>query len=329
MSEWHKVEFAEHEVDYLDACDLCSAPSRSAKWLFNKYGLPVVRCLRCRFMYVNPRLRQDILWQRYSQDFFQNEYLPQHGVYDAQRNYRIQEPYLRELSRYAPARGRLFEFGTAIGLFLAAARLDGWEVMGNELSEFAADYAGKHFDIPVIPGNAENIHLPPGSFDAVAMWETIEHVQSPRAVISKAGELLRHGGVLALSTPNVGGITFRLLRDKWWIIAPKEHIFYFTPQTITRLLNDVGFEVKKIWTADLDLYYLRHTVMGRTVMPAHIRMAWQGPADAADGSTRPTIFRQLATAAWGGMRPAIERLIVPAINRMKWADGLFVYAVRR
>ena len=64
-------------------------------------------------------------------------------------------------------------------------------------------------------------------------------------------------------------------------------------------------------------------------MPAHIRMAGQGPADAADGSTRPTIFRQLATAAWGGMRPAIERLIVPAINRMKWADGLFVYAVRR
>ncbi len=328
MTEWHKMEFADHEVEPVDTCDLCGATRRSGQRLFTKYGLPVVKCRQCGLMYVSPRLRQDILWQRYSEDFFQNEYLPQHGDYDERRNYDLHAPYLRELRRYIPAGGRMFEFGAAIGLFLAAARLDGWEVVGNELSPFAAEYARTHFGIEVLPGNAEEINLPPGSFDAVVMWEMIEHVQSPQAVLRKAAELLQPGGVLALSTPNAGGVTYRLLKARWWIIAPKEHLFYFAPRTLMRSFRAHGFEVKKWWTAGLDLHYLRKMVMGQEVQPIHIRLSGPARNQPPGSSAGRGLGRTWIEKVWARAGPKIERVLVPAVARMRWSDTIYAYALR-
>ena len=193
MIEWHKTSFDESELETLPACDLCGAPRSQSRALFQKSGLTVNHCPRCGVLYVNPRLRTDILWQRYSDEYFQNEYLPIHGQYHAAHNDGIHAPNLRELGRFAKP-GKLFEFGAAIGLFLVAAKRAGWEVAGNELSSFAAAYAQQQFQIPVTSGRAEDVDLPAGSYDAVALWETIEHVQSPHAVLRKAAELLRPGG---------------------------------------------------------------------------------------------------------------------------------------
>jgi hypothetical protein len=120
MSERHKTELAEHGLERLETCDLCRSPSNETKVLFTKLGLPVVQCLKCGLIYVNPRPRPDILWQRYSANYFLNEYLPQYGEYDEQVNYNLYTPYLRELSLYAPARGRLLDVGCAIGLLIVS-----------------------------------------------------------------------------------------------------------------------------------------------------------------------------------------------------------------
>jgi 2-polyprenyl-3-methyl-5-hydroxy-6-metoxy-1,4-benzoquinol methylase len=324
MAEWHKTTFADHELEYLASCDLCGAPSNKSRKLFAKSGLFVVRCPHCGLMYVNTRLRQDILWQRYSWDFFVNEYLPQHGDYDEQLNFHIHLPILRELHQLLPRRGCLLDVGCAIGLFLAAARLDGWEVMGNELSSFAADYARKQFGIPVIIGDFETLNLSPDSFDAVTMWDTLEHLRSPQVAIRKAAQLLRPGGVLALSTPNCGGISFRLLQDRWWIVAPKEHLFYFTPKTISHLLNQNGFKVVLLRTRYIDFRYLRYTLLGRTVMPWHIYVTEKRSQKEPAGT-----LSKRGAAFWSKLKPRVVGFIAEVLIRMNWADSMFVYAIRQ
>lgn len=159
----------DRELEYVEACDLCGSPSNRARPLFTKRGLSIVKCPGCGLFYVNPRVPQEVLWQRLSHDCFVDEYLPQSREYDEQANYRFQTPRLLALNGHAPARGRLLDVGCATGLFLAAACMDGWEVTGNELSPFAADYARQHFNVPVAVGNSETIDLLPGSFDAVTM----------------------------------------------------------------------------------------------------------------------------------------------------------------
>jgi 2-polyprenyl-3-methyl-5-hydroxy-6-metoxy-1,4-benzoquinol methylase len=325
MVEGQPTKYQDDELEHLVQCDLCGAPRERSRPLFPKQGLPVNRCEVCGVIYVNPRLRQDLLWQRYSQNYFQNEYLPAYGQYDEEHNYAIYKGHLQELERYVP-RGRLFEFGSATGFFLAAARRGGWEVAGNELSSFAANYARQHLDIPITPGRAEDMQLQPASFDAVVLWETIEHVQSPRRVLSKAAEILRPGGVLALSTPNIQSISFSLLRDRWWVVAPREHIFYFAPKTIAYLLNRVGLKVRAIFTAGSDLHCIYYTLRGRTVMPAHLR--------AADGREPTKASRAGSLLSqpmrWGQEKvgPRLRSVVQRALHRTMREDQLVVYATK-
>lgn len=325
MREWDKNEFESNETESLNHCDLCGSPADGSRRLFKKLGLWVAQCRNCKLIYVNPRLRQSILLQRYSDEYFQNEYVPLHGEYNEQANYNWHAPFLRELDAHAPTRGKLLDIGCAIGLFLAAARLDGWQVLGNELSPFASQYALEKFRIDVIAGKAETLDLPPRSFDAVTLWETIEHVQSPSATIRKAAELVRPGGILALSTPNIDSISYRLLKDKWWIVAPKEHIFYFSQKTLTRLLAQCGFQVKKIWTHGLDLYYLRNTWMGRTVMPLHIRAAQAFAPSNSLPAPSVTLPEKFAITIWPKLKPLARQVL----KRTQWADTLYIYAIKR
>lgn len=113
------------DEELLNACDLCGALAESSCYLHTKYDSPVVECKECGLLYVNPRVRTDILWQRYSDTYFQTEYLPQHGEYNEQLNYQAHAHLLNELAVLCPNRGRILDIGCALGLFLAAARL-GW-----------------------------------------------------------------------------------------------------------------------------------------------------------------------------------------------------------
>ena len=319
------ISVPEQELERLSTCDLCKSPSQATTSLFVKSGLPVVRCQNCRLIYVNPRLRQAVLWRRYSRDYFENEYLPQHGPYSSEANYRTHAAALQRLRYYAPTRGRLLDVGCAIGLFLAAAQMDGWSVTGSELSEFAADYAQREFGFPVTSGNIDDLNLPPASFDAITLWETIEHVQSPFNVIRKLAGFVRPGGVLAISTPNISSLSYRLLRDQWWMVAPQEHIYYFAPPTLQRLLQQLGFEVKELWTTGLDYQYLRDAVLKRPAIPWHVRVA-PNPSQTTPAAAATPIQPPVRQNPW---RERLRNLAECALGCVNGLDTLYIYAIKR
>jgi len=50
--------------------------------------------------------------------------------------------------------------------------------------------------------------IPVGGIDLVTMFHVIEHVDNPSAVVRRVVEWLASGGVFALETPNLGGISY-------------------------------------------------------------------------------------------------------------------------
>ena len=54
---------------------------------------------------------------------------------------------------------------------------------------------------------------------------------------------LKEGGILALSTGNVESLVAKISREKWHFYNLPEHLWLFSPQTITRLLEENGFRV--------------------------------------------------------------------------------------
>jgi SAM-dependent methyltransferase len=223
------------------ACPLCRETRR--RWLFVKDGFPVVRCRGCRLVYVDAEITSSDLASRYGEDYYRG------GVfhdYVGQRDQRLASArsHCELLSRLQPS-GRLLDVGCATGFFLEAASAR-WEVVGVELSAFAADYARGEFGQSVLTGDIADVGLPDAAFNVVTLWNTIEHVSDPRETIGQVARVAAPNALVVLTTGDVTGPRARRDLSNWDLMSPPEHLYFFSPKTITRLLEDAGLEVRRI-----------------------------------------------------------------------------------
>lgn len=148
------------------------------------------------------------------------------------------------LRRLAPDAMRLVEIGSGYGYFLELAGRQ-WRVQGLEISAHAAQEAQK-LGVPCICGDYLLHDMRTFMPDIVCLWDTIEHLLSPRRLLEKVASDLRSHGVIAISTGDIGSILPRLQGRHWRLIHPPTHLWYFSSATLIRLLRAVGFEPVKV-----------------------------------------------------------------------------------
>jgi SAM-dependent methyltransferase len=104
----------------------------------------------------------------------------------------------------------------------------------------------------VLVGDIETMELPfeAASFDAIVCGDLIEHMRDPQAMLARLRPLLRPGGRLALSTPNIANWAMRLsllfgrFRYTEWGILDKTHTHFFTRKTLRECLEAAGYRVE-------------------------------------------------------------------------------------
>ena len=224
-------------------CAVCG--TRQTETLYVKYGYAIGQCVRCGLVYANPRAPEEKILARYSPDYFWKEYLPSLGVIDGKYDLTAFDArhgaLLQSLARETSGR-RLLEVGAGAGFFLKAAERAGWSVAGIELSTAAARFATEELGLDVTTTPAEAMTVGTGSFDAVAMFETIEHLFDPRAVLTAAARALKPGGTIVLSTPNFDAASRAMLGVDWAVLSPLEHVYYFREDSLRALLTATGFD---------------------------------------------------------------------------------------
>jgi 2-polyprenyl-3-methyl-5-hydroxy-6-metoxy-1,4-benzoquinol methylase len=132
----------------------------------------------------------------------------------------------------------LLDFGCAAGYFLKLARNDGWEISGIELSESMVTLVAQTLHVPIVRTIEE---LPHHDFDAITLWEVIEHLPRPLAELQRLYASLNPGGVIMLSTPNTKHWQVAQEPDQWEGFRPPSHVLFFTAQTIREMLTRAGF----------------------------------------------------------------------------------------
>lgn len=136
--------------------------------------------------------------------------------------------------------GRILDIGCSTGVFLAEAKRRGWgHVEGIEISPSAAAFARKLLSAVVHEEPLESANLPAEQFDAVTVYEVIEHLPNPIGFVREIARVLRRSGSVTFTTPNWESIWERQNRDVHR--APPYHLNYFTPKTLARLLAAEGF----------------------------------------------------------------------------------------
>jgi 2-polyprenyl-3-methyl-5-hydroxy-6-metoxy-1,4-benzoquinol methylase len=222
-------------------CEVCSASATVLR--FEKHGHRFVRCARCGLERISPQPSAETLARIYGQHYYDAWGLGEDEASVATLKKRTFRTVLRALGR-APRGAKLLDCGAATGFLLEVAAELGYEPYGVELSSFGARaVADKFGPTRVHCGELSDAHFAdaaPGDFHAITMCDYIEHVREPRQVLRRARELLGAGGALAITTPDTGSWSHRLLGNGWSHYR-LEHLFYFDRRNLQRLLEEVGF----------------------------------------------------------------------------------------
>jgi SAM-dependent methyltransferase len=182
----------------------------------------------------------------YTGDYFSG------GHADGYGDYLGAEPVLRRefahtvdfIRRFRPG-GRLLEIGCAYGFFLQEAKRH-FEVTGIELAEDAAAHARRH-GLDVVTGIADAPTLARlGSHDVIVLLDVIEHLPDPRETLRLSARHLEPGGIIVLTTGDFASIYARLAGPRWRLMTPPQHLWFFTPLSMTRLAQAHGLEVQSI-----------------------------------------------------------------------------------
>ncbi len=140
-------------------------------------------------------------------------------------------------------KGRLLDLGCAYGFIMEVAQERGWEVVGIEPAETVAAAAASSLGVKVAT-DLWRAGLPASSFDAVLLWDVIEHLPDLRRTLAELVRILRPGGVLSVVTPDLGSLAARILGRRWEEMRKMpEHIYFFNRESLAALLRGAGFEL--------------------------------------------------------------------------------------
>lgn len=236
-------------------CNLCGSTERNflfdAKDRLHGYEgtFTYVRCRECGLVYMNPRLSADDIGQFYPSDYGPH----QNKAEKRQRNPRVLKSKLKKDRFIAPIYGkltkqsRLLDVGCGNADFLSKIKTaTKCHADGIDISKAAARTAKENHGLDIFTGRITESPFPDGYFDIITSWWHLEHVTNPSEVLQKIYDLLKLDGCCVIGIPNIDSFNAKMFKDRWYHLDCPRHLYIYSPDTITKLLEKTGFVVTKI-----------------------------------------------------------------------------------
>jgi 2-polyprenyl-3-methyl-5-hydroxy-6-metoxy-1,4-benzoquinol methylase len=224
-------------------CPICNLDD--VEFYAIKKGYNFYRSKNCGLIFLWP-LPKDI--NIYNTDYFCGA-TGGHGYVDYEKNKapmsKTFRKYLEIMGKYSKERGCLLDIGAATGYFLELASRDNWQGMGIEISEYAAQKA-RNKGLKVLCGTLGDVDLLNNKFNAITMWDVLEHLSDPNGDIAIIAGALKRGSILAINTPDSDSAWARIFGQHWHLLIPPEHLFLFGIKSLEILLNKNNFEILEI-----------------------------------------------------------------------------------
>lgn len=203
-------------------------------------GHGIVQCPGCSLVFFDGAVDAAAL---YSPAYFQGEeyldYLSDKAI--LQRNFASR---VADLAALKPA-GRLFEVGSAYGFFLELAARH-WQVRGVDITPDGVRHAREVLGLDATESDFLALPDEPAAYDLICLWDTIEHLEHPMRYLERAARWLKPGGLLAITTGDLDSAMSRFRRERWRMIHPPTHLYYFSAATLGDAVQRCGLDVRQV-----------------------------------------------------------------------------------
>jgi SAM-dependent methyltransferase len=240
-------------------CPLCGTDNAKVKLsVYSRDEWMIKKCAQCKLVYLeNPpayeELEETYAWEKTSHQVAEEKKKKESAL---RRGVRVIERYKNKLIRrdklidlanqYFPA-GHIIDVGCGGGEVMA--RLDkkyipsGIEVskqLSGRAKNIAESRGGR-----VSCGNAllGLDTFEKNFFSAAIMSAYFEHESAPREVLQKVMRVLRPGAPLIIKVPNYGCLNRIIMGQKWCGFRYPDHVNYWTPETLKKIIKDTGLEI--------------------------------------------------------------------------------------
>ncbi len=259
-------------------CRLCN--NTRLKFKFKVKNINLYECNNCAYLQIETALPEKERKRLYALQYFLNEKYSDLRVLSKEykRRLRLMEEFLPEKEL------KILDYGCGAGNFMNFIN-DRYVMYGVDISEGAIRQAAKlnpkyALRLQVLSDNC--LHGMPNFFDAIVMWDVIEHIWDPAEAFQKLFACLKPSGYLFISTPNLDALTAKMLGRYWWFMTPPEHTGLFSQRSLEYLFEIMhGCAIKKRiskgrWVNSSFLFYKMKRIFPKLIPNALMRFLRTG-----------------------------------------------------
>jgi len=225
-------------LQHFEHCPACDASSTNAERLFDgeimNHSCAILKCPVCGLIYKEFVPSHEAIDEIYTEDYvhFHPSETTLAEINSAKQKLARCRKLLGVTSSKKPL--RLLDVGCGSGNFVNIARRLGYDAEGID---------------PYLPNGLQDESLSrkspdeisPASYDIATLLNIAEHLERPREMFDALRRLLKPGGVLLLTCPYGDSWAFRVHQAQWTHLMLDEHLLFWTPNSLTRMLRQIGF----------------------------------------------------------------------------------------
>lgn len=287
----------EHESSFPQLVDRpCPTCDHNGKRniFIQKGNVTLVKCPDCGLVFQSPVLDSVAIKERYRAPDYQQVLS---SLVVESHSYRVRRfgmERMRILERHHEPQipRRVLDIGSSTGFFLEAAQNCGWDAVGVELAPESREFSlSRGHQVEAKP--LEEIDF--GElFGAVTLFDTLEHLEDPKETIERARDLLVRGGNLFVYVPNIDSVSFSLQGEGANFIM-RNHLQYYSPETLFDFLDRSGFEPIFVETRGLDVAdWLTSLELEGIPLPPQV---WEGVGSLQEACNRSGFGKNLRMLA--------------------------------
>ncbi len=200
----------------------------------------LVQCDNCGLVYVNPRPTREEIGKFYPDEGYYQENESLANKY----NRLLRNSKVRKIEKFSK-KGNILDIGCGNGDFLSAMEARGWHSYGTDVSLNACQLASKKLQ-NIYNCELQECDFSDEIFDAITLNHVFEHFTKPKQEIEEIHRIIKPGGLLYLSLPNIKSRQFEITKGFWHHLEMPRHVYHFSPTTIRSFLEKNGFKVLSI-----------------------------------------------------------------------------------